>query len=361
MQRVRCFDVTDVHIGGEVHRIILNGVAPVPGESLREQARFLEQQADGLRQLLLYEPRGGLPSLSADLVVEPKLAGAEAAIIIMEFMGYPLYSGSNIMASVIALLDAGRLAVGNDEQTITLESPGGLAEVVVESREGRVVNTTYAPSTVAYVSHPHQDVEVPGYGTVRYDMVWSGVFYAVIDAAAHGFSLLREEEERLRNFGSAFVEAARPGMRPTHPQLGDMGPLSFALLTGPAVASTGHTLKQRVASYVHPRSVCRCPSGTGTTAAMTQLASQGRLGEGDRLLATSWFGSSFVGVAKKLVVTDGEPGLEVAEAVTKLGFGKFTKKRPSKWPSHAHVSGLRTANSVRFCERAHFEIPAGVS
>ena len=191
MQRVRCFDVTDVHIGGEVHRIILNGVAPIPGETLREQAQFLEQQADGLRQLLLYEPRGGLPSLSADLVVEPKLPGAEAAIIIMEFMGYPLYSGSNIMASVIALLDAGQLAVRNDKQTIMLESPGGLAEVVVESRKGRVVNTTYAPSTVAYVSHRHQTVEVPGYGMVRYDMVWSGVFYAVIEAAAHGFSLCR--------------------------------------------------------------------------------------------------------------------------------------------------------------------------
>lgn len=312
MQRIRCFDVTDVHIGGEVHRIILNGVAPVPGETLREQARFLEEQADGLRQLLLYEPRGGLPSLSADLVVEPGHGDAQAAIIIMEFMGYPLYSGSNIMASVIALLDAGRVPGGDGEHTITLEAPGGLAQVVVEVRADRVVNTTYAPSTVAYVCDAHQSVEVPGHGTVCYDMVWSGVFYAVIDAAAHGFSLCREEEEQLRNFGNAFVEAAQPTVRPVHPELGDMGPLSFALFAGPASESTHHTLERRVASYVHPRSVCRCPSGTGTTAAMAQLASQGRLGEGDSLLATSWFGSSFIGVAKKLVALDGHPGLEVA-------------------------------------------------
>ncbi len=312
MQRIRCFDVTDVHIGGEVHRIILSGIAPLPGGSLRAQARFLEEQADGLRQLLLYEPRGGLPSLSADLVVEPIHNDAQAAIIIMEFMGYPLYSGSNIMASVIALLDAGRLPMSDGEQTITLEAPGGLAEVVVKSRDGSVVNTTYAASTVAYVSSHHQSVEVPGYGTVSYDMVWSGVFYPVIDAPAHGFSLIREEEEALRAFGNAFVEAARPILRPTHPELGDMGPLSFALFAGPASQSKNHTWERRVASYVHPRSVCRCPSGTGTAAAMAQLASQGCLGEGDSLLATSWFGSSFVGVAKKLVTIEGEPGLVVA-------------------------------------------------
>ena len=312
MQRVRCFDVTDVHIGGEVHRIILNGIARLPGESLREQARYLENQADGLRQLLLYEPRGGLPSLSTDLVVEPKHPHAQTAIIIMEFMGYPLFSGSNIMASVIALLDAGRLPMTDEEQTITLEAPGGLAEVMVESRDGQVVNTTYASSTLAYVSQCDQTIEVPGYGRVNYDMVWSGVFYAVIDAAAHGFELTRDEEEALGAFGHAFVEAARPTVRPAHPELGDMGPLSFALLAGPANASSEQTLHRRVASYVHPRSVCRCPSGTGTTAAMAQLASQGRLGPGDSLLATSWFESSFIGTINKVSSLDGEPALEVA-------------------------------------------------
>lgn len=311
-QRVRCFDVTDVHVGGEVHRIILNGIAPVPGESLRQQAQFLEEQADGLRQLLLYEPRGGLPSLSADLVVEPVDPRAHTAIIIMEFMGYPLFSGSNIMASVIALCDAGRLPVTELTQTVALEAPGGLAEVIVECRDNRVINTSYKASTAAYISSWHNSVDLPGYGKVNFDMVWSGVFYALIDAKAQGFSLVRDEELALRTFGHAFIEAARATVHPVHPQLGDMGPLSFALLTGPAEESTQHTLCQRIASYVHPSSICRCPSGTGTTAAMAQLASQGRLEQGDSLLATSWFGSSFIGTIEKIVSIDTKPTLEVS-------------------------------------------------
>ena len=312
MQRLRCFDVTDVHVGGEVHRIILNGIAPLPGKSLREQARFLEEKADGLRQLLLYEPRGGLPSLSTDLVVEPIDQRAQSAIIIMEFMGYPLFSGSNIIASVIALHDCGRLPITARKQTITLEVPGGLADVIVETRGNQVTNATYSAATPAYVSSADARVEVPGYGNVNFDIVWSGVFYAVIDATAHGFSLTRDEEPSLRKFGCAFVESARQTVYPTHPNLGDMGPLSFALFTGPAQASEQHTLGQRIASYVHPDSLCRCPSGTGTTAAMTQLASRGNLARGDSLLATSWFGSSFIGKVDEVLAIDGKTALKVS-------------------------------------------------
>ena len=46
---------------------------------------------------------------------------------------------------------------------------------------------------------------------------------------------------------------------------------------------------------------------------------------------------------------------DLAETVTKLGFGKYLKILLSKWNSHAHVSELHTANSVRFRDRAGFE------
>ena len=38
----------------------------------------------------------------------------------------------------------------------------------------------------------------------------------------------------------------------------------------------------------------------------------------------------------------------LAEAVTKLGFGKYVKILLSKWNSHAHVSGLHTATRSDF-------------
>ena len=301
-----------MHVGGEVHRIVLDGVAPPPGDTLRAQARFLEREADGLRQLLLYEPRGGLASLNADLVVAARHPDAEAGLIIMEFMGYPLFSGSNFMASAIALLETGRLPMSEGDRPVVLEAPGGLATVVAECRDGRVINTTCESSTAAYVAEQGGAVEVPGYGTIAFDLVWSGVFYPVIDAAALGFALTKDEEASLQAFGHAFVEAARPDVRPTHPQLGDVGPLSFALLAGPAKADASGALARRVASYVHPGSVCRCPSGTGTTAVIVPLAQAGLIGEGESLLATSWFGTSFIGTIRQCTTIDERLHLKVA-------------------------------------------------
>lgn len=87
-------EVVDVHVEGGLHRIILGGVKPLPGATVLEQMQYLRSHGDGLRQLVLNEPRGGRPSLFADLVVPPCLPEADAGYIIMETMGYPLISGN---------------------------------------------------------------------------------------------------------------------------------------------------------------------------------------------------------------------------------------------------------------------------
>ena len=297
---LRSLEVVDVHVGGEVHRVILDGVTALPGDSLREQAQYLEREADGLRQLLLYEPWGGLPSLNADLVVRPVHPQADAALIIMELMGYPLYSGSNTLASAIALVESGRLPVVDGVNRITLEVPGGLTEIEAECRDGLVVDTTYRGSSAAYVERTGEIIVVPGFGQVEFDIVWSGVFYALIDADKYGYALTRIEESAMNAFGCAFVEAARAGVNPTHPSLGDVGPLSFAIFARPPIQQSDKQFERRIAVYVHPSSLCRCSSGTGTTATMTQLAARGELDVGDTLHATSWFDTVFEGTLTKV-------------------------------------------------------------
>jgi proline racemase len=298
---IRCLEVVDVHVGGEVHRVVLDGVKPLPGESLREQAEFLEEQADGLRELLLHEPWGGLPLLNADLVVPPVHGEADAALLIMELMGYPLFSGSNTMATAIALIESGRFPVVDGVNRIKLETPGGLTEIEAECRDGLVVDTIYRGSSPAYVERTEQVIVVPGFGKVAFDVVWSGVFYAIVDASCLGFELSRHEESDMNAFGHAFVEAAREAVHPTHPTLGDVGRLSFAIFAGPLASRNARDYERRIAVYVHPSSLCRCSSGTGTTATMTQLAARGELKVGEKLHAVSWFDTEFEGTLTEAV------------------------------------------------------------
>src|SRR5699024_9743668 len=99
----------------------------------------------------------------------------------MEAMGYPMYSGSNTICTATALLQSGRIPIREGEQTVLLESPAGIAHVQAQCSDGFVQSVT-TQGEAAYIAVPNLQADVPRYGTVHYDVVWSGGFYALIDA-----------------------------------------------------------------------------------------------------------------------------------------------------------------------------------
>src|SRR5699024_6582753 len=101
MRRERALELIDTQSGGDVSRVVTAGIEPLPGRTALEKARYLHAEGDGLRRLLLSEPYGD-PAMSADLIVEPGEPAARAGDIIMEAMGYPMYSGSNTICVATA-------------------------------------------------------------------------------------------------------------------------------------------------------------------------------------------------------------------------------------------------------------------
>ncbi len=285
----------DVHTGGDVHQIIVDGVIDLPGRTVGDKMAYLKNNGDGLRRLLLHEPRGGHPSHYADLVVAPSIPGAKAGFVIMEYMGYPLYSGSNTMATAIALLEDGHLPMAEGRQDVLLESPGGAVTVTANCRDGKVIDVSYKPDSTAFVAQKGLSLDVPGRGAVKFDVVWSGCFYSLIDGPSHGFALTKSEEAELGAFALDFMAAARDKIPYRHFELGDQGPAVFVLWTGPAFRIDDQTLGRRISPVVYPKSVSRCPSGTGTTAAIAQLVERGEMRSGDRLKAISCWDTEFEG------------------------------------------------------------------
>lgn len=291
--RMRTLELVDCQSGGDVSRIVVDGVRNVEGASALEKMRYLEKHGDGLRRLLLSEPYGD-PAMSVNLIVRPAHPEAQAGYIIMEAMGYPLYSGSNTICTATALLESGRIEMQDGQQTVLLESPGGLARITAVNRNGRVQSIT-TQGEPAYVAVRGLSIDVPRYGRIRYDVVWSGAFFALVDAAALGFELVREEEIALAACGDAFVRAVRPEFVEEHPELGDVGPLPFAHFMGPVDRDANGLLRSRSATYVHPGVICRSPTGTGTSARLALMYENGEIAEGQTLKTISPRGSSFDG------------------------------------------------------------------
>jgi proline racemase len=293
MRSERTIELIDTQSGGDVSRIVTDGIEPLVGRSVLEKARYLQKDGDGLRRLLLSEPYGD-PAMSGDLIVEPGHPEAQFGYIIMEAMGYPMYSGSNTICAATALLESGMIEMAEGRQDIVLESPAGLARITARNHDGRVDSIT-TQGEPAYVAERGLSIDVPDLGTVRFDLVWGGAYYAMIEAADHGFELTADEQIALTAFGDAFVRAARPGLRQEHPTLGDVGPLPFVHFMGRVRRRENGTLESRSATYVHPGVICRSPTGTGTSARLALLAGTGELGTGDTMETISPRGSRFLG------------------------------------------------------------------
>lgn len=291
-ERTRAIELVDMHSGGDVSRIVTRGVGHLPGGSVLEQMRYFKKHGDGFRRWLLNEPYGD-PFMSIDLIVPPDNPKAQAGYIIMEAMGYPLYSGSNTICTAAAILENGIVPIEEGEQELVLESPAGLAYVTAHNRNGRVDSIT-TRSEPAFVCDQGLKANVPGFGEVRFDLVWSGAYYALLDAEALGFVLVSDEVAELTNFGLSFVEAARPVVTQEHPELGHVGPLPFAHFMG-TLEQTDTGFRSRSATYVHPGVICRSPTGTGTSARMALMFEKGLMTDGQTLETISPRGSSFLG------------------------------------------------------------------
>jgi proline racemase len=73
----------DAHAGGEPGRVITGGVLDMPGNSVFEKMKWMEVNADHIRQRMLREPRG-YPVLCCNVIVPPTHPDAHAGFIIME-------------------------------------------------------------------------------------------------------------------------------------------------------------------------------------------------------------------------------------------------------------------------------------
>ncbi|MCK2182834.1 proline racemase family protein [Halomonas getboli] len=283
----------DTHAGGDVSRIVLGGIAPLPGASVRDQMHYLRDSADGLRTLLLDEPYG-IPEMSVDLIVPPSDPEAAAGYIIMEVMGYPIYSGSNTICTATAVLEAGLVPKREGRQQFVLESPAGRVQIEALV-ENDVVEAITCEGLPSYIDTYRETIHVPGIGEVTYSVAYSGGFYALVDATELGFSLVREEERALSDCAYKIVEALQAERGFTHYTLGDVGPLPFLHFMGPMTEVADGFYRSRSTTYVHPGVICRSTTGTGTSARLALMHHEGRIRPGDKLETVSLRETGFIG------------------------------------------------------------------
>lgn len=292
----------DLHACGEPGRVIIGGVASVPGKTMFEKKVYLETKGDGLRKRMLREPRG-YPAANCNLILPPTRPEADAGMIIMEQVEYPPMSGTNTICVVTALLETGIVPAREPITTLVLDTPAGLVQVEAEVRDSQVVRVTFE-NVPSFAVHLDKSIEVPHIGTVKVDVAYGGMFYVIADAAALGLQLTPDEGRDIVRIGEMVKAAAREQLPVAHPENPDIQGVTIAVLSGPAtkpgahaknavVVSTGQLDWSRPATWTG--AIDRSPCGTGTSAKMATLHAKGKLALNQDFIHEGILGTTFTG------------------------------------------------------------------
>jgi len=288
MRSSRIIHIVSCHAEGEVGDVIVGGVAPPPGETVWEQARFIAED-ETLRNFVLNEPRGGV-FRHVNLLVPPKDPRAQMGWIIMEPADTPPMSGSNAICVATVLLETGIVPMQEPVTRLVLEAPGGLIAVEAECSNGKAerIRVRNVPS---FADRLDADLEVPGIGTVKVDTAYGGDSFVIVDAAALGLTLTPDQARDLAEIGIRVTAAANEQLGFRHPT-NDWGHISFCQITDPVVVSNG-VLTGRNTVVIQPGKLDRSPTGTGCSARMAVLHARGRMKPGDRFVGTSILDTEF--------------------------------------------------------------------
>src|ERR671910_1265547 len=290
MRARRMITVVGCHAGGEIGNVVTGGVLPPAGETVFEQMQTLSREGDGLRHVLLREPRGSV-AVHANLVVPSRRPDCAAGFVIMEPTEYPAMSGSNTICVATVLLETGMVPMQEPETVLRLEAPAGVVEVRAACRDGRCesVELTNVPCFADRVDAP---LEVEGVGTLRVDVSYGGMWYAIADAAALGFAIEPHEARDLSRVGERIRAAAREQLPCIHPENPSIAGVSIVQIAEPW---PGVGAVSRNAVVVAPGRLDRSATGTGLSARMAALHARGQMRVGDGMTHASAIGSTFDG------------------------------------------------------------------
>lgn len=302
----RVITVVGAHAEGECGNVVTGGIVDIPGETMFDKKRYLEQHGDGLRKFLLFEPRGG-PTNHTNIVLPSNHPDADFGFIIMESTEYPPMSDSNAICTATVILETGLFPMEEPETLLRLEAPGGLLEARCRCRNGKVeqVKITNVP---AFALHLDASVEVEGIGTVRLDIAYGGMMFAVAEAADLGFELRPDEARDISIAGEKIKVACNEQLDTVHPENPEIEGMTIFELTGP-VRQTNGGLAAKNTVVVSPGRLDRSPCGTGTSARLAVLHAKGAIGIGQAFEHESIIGTRFDAEVVATTVVAGTPAV----------------------------------------------------
>jgi trans-L-3-hydroxyproline dehydratase len=280
----------DAHTAGEPFRVITSGFPELQGDTILARRRYAREHLDHLRTALMWEPRGHADMYGC-IVTPPVTPGADIGILFMHNEGYSTMCGHGIIGITKVALETGLLPMTEPETTIKIDAPAGLITAHAKVEQGQITEIRFH-NVPSFVLALDQHVDVPGLGSVRYDLAFGGAFYAFVRAEDAGVRCMPDNFRQLIEKGIAIKQAVMAARPIPHPFEEDLSFLYGTIFVGPPQGGGAHS---RNVCVFADGEVDRCPTGTGVSARLALHRARGEMDPGETIVVESIIGSRFTG------------------------------------------------------------------
>jgi proline racemase len=290
MKFKRIISAIDTHTEGEPTRVVIGGVPVIPGNTFQEKWKWAKENLDGLRKMLMFEPRGS-SIMSGSIITTACTPGADIGVIYIETSGFLPMCGHGTIGTCTVLVECGLVPVTEPVTLLTLDTPAGLvkARVTVEDGVAKDVTIQNVPS---FLYKSDLVVNVPELGKVKLDIAYGGNFYAIVPAESVSLELAPHAVKEIVRKGSQIREAIFEQVEVVHPLNPAINRCTHVRFIS---SSTNPKVNTRNAVLYSVEAIDRSPCGTGTSAEMAYRYSKGMQKLNEEFVSESIIGSLFYG------------------------------------------------------------------
>ncbi len=280
----------DSHTAGEPFRVITSGVPEPLGKTILEKRKYAKEHLDGIRKILMYEPRGHADMYGC-FITKPVTKDADFGILFIHNEGFSTMCGHGIIAITTIAVETGFVKIKTPGQKIRIDTPAGLVTATPNMKEDRVQSVTFK-NVPSFAAELDAVVDVPKIGKVTYDLGFGGAFYAFVNAEDIGLCCTPRYFSELVDKGRKIKNAIMASKQIIHPFEKDLGFIYGTIFVDDPGFENIHS---RHCCIFAEGEVDRSPTGTGVSARLAILHKKNEIQPGKDIVINSLINTSFTG------------------------------------------------------------------
>ena len=274
----------DAHTGGEPLRIVTSGFPPIPGKTILDKRKYVLENLDHLRKLIMLEPRGH-SGMYGCILCDRVTEDGDFAVLFTHNEGLSSMCGHAVIAISKVAIEMGMVDYSEGGNIIKIDTPAGRITCRADVENGEVVKVSFQ-NVPCFVYRRDIDVHVDGIGSIIADIVYCGAFYVYVDVSQISMDVTPRHLSRLVAVGTEIKEKTAAAEKFVHPTEPGIDWLYGTILYEPLKQDGDRILTKNVCIFAQGQ-IDRSPTGSGTGGRVALHYAKGELSHGQILVNES--------------------------------------------------------------------------